>query len=127
MVKTLFCCCCCHWFASFQDQSEYFNTKILSLTLPLLFFPRFSGGSDDKESTSHVGDLSLIPGLGRSPGGEHGNPFQYSYLENPHRHGSLVGYKFLKVAEEQEAGELAGECSVRNEVLFLSFSMELTF
>ena len=39
----------------------------------------------------------------------------------------LAGYKFLKVAEEQEAGELAGERSVRNEVLFLSFSMELTF
>ena len=29
------------------------------------------------------GDSSLIPGLGRSPGGGHGNPFQYSCLENP--------------------------------------------
>ena len=28
-------------------------------------------------------DLGLIPGLGRSPGGGHGNPFQYSCLENP--------------------------------------------
>ena len=28
-------------------------------------------------------DLDLIPGLGRSPGGEHGNPLQYSCLENP--------------------------------------------
>ena len=27
-------------------------------------------------------DLGLIPGLGRSPGGKHGNPLQYSYLEN---------------------------------------------
>ena len=27
--------------------------------------------------------LGLIPGLGRSPGGEHGNPLQYSCLENP--------------------------------------------
>ena len=27
-------------------------------------------------------DMGLIPGLGRSPGGEHGNPPQYSYLEN---------------------------------------------
>ena len=28
--------------------------------------------------------MDLIPGLGRSPGGGHGNPHQYSYLENPH-------------------------------------------
>ena len=28
-------------------------------------------------------DVGLIPGLGRSPGGGFGNPFQYSYLENP--------------------------------------------
>ena len=30
-----------------------------------------------------TGDSGLIPGLGRSPGGGHGNPFQYSCLENP--------------------------------------------
>ena len=30
-------------------------------------------------------DVSLIPGLGRSPGGGYGNPLQYSCLENPHR------------------------------------------
>ena len=28
-------------------------------------------------------DPGLTPGLGRSPGGRHGNPFQYSCLENP--------------------------------------------
>ena len=28
-------------------------------------------------------DVGLIPGSGRSSGGEHGNPFQYSCLENP--------------------------------------------
>ena len=33
-----------------------------------------------------------IPGSGRSPGGGHGNPFQYSCLENPHGPRSLVGY-----------------------------------
>ena len=43
----------------------------------------FPGGSVGKESASNVGDLGLIPGLGRSPGGGHGNPFQYSCLENP--------------------------------------------
>ena len=30
-----------------------------------------------------IRDPGLIPGLGRSPGGRHGNPFQYSCLENP--------------------------------------------
>ena len=29
------------------------------------------------------GDMNLIPGSGRSPGGEHGNPLQYSCLETP--------------------------------------------
>ena len=28
-------------------------------------------------------DVDSIPGLGRSPGGGHGNPFQYSCLESP--------------------------------------------
>ena len=37
---------------------------------------RFSGNGN-------VGFLNSIPGLGRSPGGGHGNPLQYSCLENP--------------------------------------------
>ena len=43
----------------------------------------FPGGSDGKESTCGARDLGSIPGLGRSPGGGHGNPLQYSCLENP--------------------------------------------
>ena len=34
-------------------------------------------------SAEDAQDASLIPGSGRSPGGEHGNPLQYSCLENP--------------------------------------------
>ena len=52
----------------------------------------FPSGSDDKESAYSVGDLDLIPELGRSPGGGHGNPLQYSCLENPHGQRSLAGY-----------------------------------
>ena len=37
-------------------------------------------------------DASSIPGLGRPPGGGHGNPLQYSYLENPHKQRNLAGY-----------------------------------
>ena len=34
-------------------------------------------------NTGDVGEADLIPGLGRSPGGENGNPLQYSCQENP--------------------------------------------
>ena len=51
----------------------------------------FPGGLAGKESACSVEDLGSIPGLGRSPGGGHGSPLQYSCLENPHRQGSLVG------------------------------------
>ena len=43
----------------------------------------FPGGSVGKESACNVGDLGSIPGLGKSPGGGHDNPLQYSCLENP--------------------------------------------
>ena len=52
----------------------------------------FLGGLDGKESACIAGDLGLIPGLGRFPGRGHGNPFQYSCLENPHEQRSLAGY-----------------------------------
>ena len=45
----------------------------------LIYLKRgFPGGSDCKESASYVGDLGLIPVLGRSPGEGDGNPLQYS-------------------------------------------------
>ena len=43
-------------------------------------FPWWLSG---KESACRAGDLGLIPGSGRSTGGGHGNPLQYSCLENP--------------------------------------------
>ena len=49
-------------------------------------FPTFQDSSTGKESACHAGDTkdpSLIPGSGRSFGEGHGNPLQYSYLENP--------------------------------------------
>ena len=52
----------------------------------------FPCGSGGKESTCNVEVLSAIPGLGRSHGGGHDNPLQYSCLENPHGQRSLVGH-----------------------------------
>ena len=34
-------------------------------------------------NTGNIRDMGSIPESGRSPGGGHGNPFQYSGLENP--------------------------------------------
>ena len=67
----------------------------------------FPGGSDGKESTCNVGDLSSIPGLGRSPGGGHGNPFLYSCLENPHGQRSLAGYSLWGLKELDKTEQLS--------------------
>ena len=64
-----------------------------SETYITLGFPGSSAGK--KKSTSSArdtGEVGSIPGWGRSPGGGHGNPLQYSCLENPHGQRSLVGY-----------------------------------
>ena len=42
----------------------------------------FPGGSHDEESACNAGYLDSVPGSERSPGGGHGNPFQYSCLKN---------------------------------------------
>ena len=54
----------------------------------------FPGGCG-KDSTCNAGDLGLIPGLGRSPGGGRGNPLEYSFLENPHGQRNLADYRPL--------------------------------
>ena len=41
------------------------------------------GGSEGKVSVYNAGDVGSIPGLGRSPGEESGNPLQYYCLESP--------------------------------------------
>ena len=66
-------------------------------------FPCDSAG---KESTCNVGDLGLIPGLGRSSGEGNGYPLQYSGLENSmdcvvHRITELDRTEHLSVTEYQ--------------------------
>ena len=51
--------------------------------------------SDSKDSACNAGDLDSIPRLGRSPGGGHGNPLQYSCLENPHRQEEAGGLQSM--------------------------------
>ena len=45
--------------------------------------PGASLGLSGEESAASAGEVGLIPGSGRSPGGGDGNPLQYSCLENP--------------------------------------------
>ena len=59
--------------------------------LPTPVFMGFSVDSVSKESTCNARDLDLIPGLGRSPGGGHGNPCLLAW-RIPTDRKSLVGY-----------------------------------
>ena len=53
----------------------------------------FPAGTSGKESACKCRrDRGSIPGLGRSPGGGHGNPLQCFCLESPHGQRRLVGY-----------------------------------
>ena len=58
-----------------------YNSQLLLLTFIFFFWPfQWLSG---KESICNTGDMCLIPGLGRSPGGGYSNLLQYSCLENP--------------------------------------------
>ena len=47
------------------------------------FVRGFLGGTSGKETAGDTGDVGLIPGSGRFPGGGNSNLFQYFCLENP--------------------------------------------
>ena len=51
----------------------------------------FPGSSMGKEFACNVGDMGSTPGSGRSPEEGHGNPLQYSCLENPIDGGRSLG------------------------------------
>ena len=62
-----------------MSQMYQVQNSIYTFSIPKLGFPDSSVG---KESTCNAGDLSLIPGLGRSPGGGVGYQLQCFRLEN---------------------------------------------
>ena len=51
-------------------------------------FPGSTSGKEPAWQYKSLSDVGLIPGSGRSPGGEHGNPLQYPCLENPTNRGA---------------------------------------
>ena len=87
------------WFLGWEDP-------LRRNRLPTSVYKDFPGGSDGKESACSTGDLGLIPGLERSPGGGHGNPLHYSCLKNPHGQKGL-GYSSWGCKELDMTGQLS--------------------
>ena len=85
-----------------------------------LLYKGFPGGSDGKESTCSAGDLGSIPGLERSLGGGHGNPLQYSCLENPHGQRSLAGFSPWGFEESDTTEQLKQMYTVHTQKLLSS-------
>ena len=90
-------------------------------------FIGFPGGSDSKELTDNAGDLSLTPGLGKSSGGEHGNPFQHFCVENPHRQRSVVGYNPWGYQELDTTELLSTHTGITLRIKILSMYCTLPF
>ena len=55
----------------------------VSVYTPPMMYKGFPSGSVVKNLPVKAGNMGLIPGLGRSPGGGNGNPLQYSCIGNP--------------------------------------------
>ena len=80
---------------SFNNYNMWYSQKFTTFVHIYIHNRCFPGGSVIKNLLVNVGDSGdtcSIPGLGRSPGGGSGNPFQYSCLEKSHGQRSLVDY-----------------------------------
>ena len=107
-----------------QTQLLLSQTRLLRLqhhhvslplhTLLLYILLGFPGGSDGKESACNAGDLCSVSGLGRFPGGGHGHPLQYSFLENPTDRGAWQAPQGHKESDTTE--QLSSAHSIHNAV-----------
>ena len=88
------------FFLNFNSSVFYiwFNSLFQNFTCNSL---GFSGGSGGKEYACSVGDMDLIPGLGRSRGGGNSNPLWYSFLENSMDWGTWWYYYYLQFMRSQ--------------------------
>ena len=71
---------------------KFFFSQFKQLLTHLLGFPGGSVVKNLPANTGDTGDESSVSGLGRSPGGGHGNPLQYSCLGKSGGQRNLVGY-----------------------------------
>ena len=65
------------------QHAQLLSLETNSCSTQAFIYWSLPGSSNGKESACNMGGLGLIPGWGRSPGEGHGNPLQYSCLENP--------------------------------------------
>ena len=90
---------------SYMVSIKNTHAQIFIVNMKNALCPGFLGSSVNKESTCNAGDPALIPGLGRSPGGGHGNSLQYSCLEN-HKDRGAWRATVCGVAESYTAEQL---------------------
>ena len=84
----------------FLEAKQPFSTPQYMFRKFITLIRGFPGGSDGRESPCNSGDLSLIPGSGRSPEEGNGKPLQYSCLENPMAGYSPWGHKEVDMTEQ---------------------------
>ena len=110
---------CSPWGHEESDATERLSFSLFSFTHSavhsmgldkhLMTCGGFSGGASGKEpvcNAGHLRDTGSVPGLGRSPRGGHGNPLQYSCLEDSHGQRSLAGYSLWGHKESDTTGDL---------------------
>ena len=77
------------WATVYEVARSRTRLKRLSSSSSLTRASRWCGGKDSISNAGDAGDLGLIPGSGRSPGGGNGDPLQYCFLGNPVDKGAL--------------------------------------
>ena len=94
-------------------------------------FLSFPGSSDSKESACNMWDLGSVPGMGRSPGRRHGDPLQYSCLENlmdrgawrTTVHGVAESWTWLSNWAQHAQSELIAFAQPRNKEVVLTCTL----
>ena len=71
--------------------------------------PQWLSGKESACNAGAAGDVFLIPGSERSPGGGHGNPLRSSCLENPHGQRGLGGYSPWSPKESDTTERLSAQ------------------
>ena len=84
--------CCSPWGHKESGSNEQLNNNVTKISKNSYL------GVDSKEPACNAGELGSIPGSGRSPGEENGNPLQYCGLENPMDRRAWEAYFSLHVS-----------------------------
>ena len=68
-----------------------------------------------KNLPANAGDVVSISGLGRSPGGVHGNPLQYSCLEKPMDRGAWLATVYRVAKSQTQLKQLRKDTLLRKD------------